>query len=45
VEKRFRKELEQNMRQYILKMAKREGRKITKKYLDELTEETLEFHR
>jgi len=39
------KDLEQNIRQYIAKTAEREGKKITGKYMDELTEEILEFHR
>lgn len=38
------KQLEQIVRRYIKKRAGREGRKITEKRLDELTEDILKFH-
>jgi len=38
------KKLEENIRRYIEIKAERDGRKITKKNLDELTEEVLRYH-
>jgi len=39
------KQLEQITRQYLIKRAKREGKKITETQLDELTEDLLEYHK
>jgi hypothetical protein len=39
------KELEQRIRRYIKKRGEREGRKMTKKRLDGLTKEILEYHK
>ena len=38
------KQLEQHIRRYITKRAKQEGKKITKKYLDELTKDLLKYN-
>jgi len=39
------KQLEQYIRTYVEKRAKREGKKITKERLEELTENLLEYHK
>lgn len=39
------KEFEQRIRRYIRKRAEREGRKMTRKRLDWLTKEILEYHK
>ena len=39
------KQLEQLIRRYIKNRADREGRKITKKRVDELTEDVLKYHK
>jgi hypothetical protein len=39
------KQFERDMRRYIEERAEREGKRITKEWLDELTEELLEYHK
>jgi len=39
------KQLEELIRRFLKKMARREGRKISKKYMDELTEELMKYHK
>jgi len=39
------KQLEQYIRQYIMKIAKQEGRNISQKRLDELTKDILDYHK
>ena len=38
------KQFERDMRRYIEERAEREGKRITKEWLDELTEDLLEYH-
>jgi Arc/MetJ-type ribon-helix-helix transcriptional regulator len=39
------KQFERNIRRYIEERAEREGKRITKEWLDELTEDLLEYHK